>query len=225
MTLRGNFHMYAPDGEYVGIFDGDTPIALYTDHIGLTFYEVGSEPYVIDNENHVFGNSACGVGWTAHHFAGNSEGPVEIVVHNPHRFGNENAIDDLLSNVAFWGDMGFERSVLDSGKVQRNVGLLFAVVALVLLGVALFSALLHIPNNRIIWLLGSTILFAGAYFAYGAPGVSFWSESIVTNTIVLGLSMMFYMLFVAGTISSFLQKSKKAGVVTTAAAQACGRQF
>lgn len=216
VTLRGNFHMYAPDGEYVGIFDGDTPIALYTDHINLTICEGENEPYIIDCENPIFGTSACGEHWTAHHFAGNSTGEIEIVVKDPHRFGNETAIDELLSNIAFWGDIGFERGVLDSGKLQRSVGLLFAVVALVLLGIALFSALVHIPNTRIIWLFGMTILFAGGYFAYSAPGVTFWSESIVTNTTVLGLSMMFYMLFVAGIITSFLQKTKKLGQITTA---------
>ena len=216
VTLRGNFHMYAPDGEYVGIFDGDTPIALYADHINLTFYEGENEPYVIDCENPIFGASACGETWTAHYFAGNSTGSIEIVIHNPHRFGNETAIDELLSQIAFWGDIGFERGILDSGKLQRNVGLLFAVVAFVLLGIALFSVLVHIPNNRIIWLLGLTILFAGGYFAYGAPGVPFWSESIVTNTTVLGLSMMLYMLFVTGIITSFLQRSKKIGCITTA---------
>ena len=39
VTLRGNFHMLTPDGEYIGIYSGDMPIALYTDHINLTFYE------------------------------------------------------------------------------------------------------------------------------------------------------------------------------------------
>ena len=33
VTLRGNFHMLAPDGEYVGIYSGEMPIALYTNHI------------------------------------------------------------------------------------------------------------------------------------------------------------------------------------------------
>ena len=216
VTLRGNFHMYAPNGEYVGIFDGDTRIALYTDHINLTIYEGENEPYVIDCENPIFGTSACGMHWTAYHFAGNSTGEIGIVVHNPHRFGNETAIDELLSQVAFWGDMGFERGILDSGKHQRNIGLFFAVVAFVLLGIALFSVLVHIPNNRIIWLLGLAILFAGGYFAYGAPGVPFWSESTVTNTTMLGFSMMFYMLFVATIITLFLQKSKQIGHITTA---------
>ena len=45
VTLRGNFHMLAPDGTYVGIYAGDMPVAFYTDHIALTFFENGSEPY------------------------------------------------------------------------------------------------------------------------------------------------------------------------------------
>ena len=43
VTLRGNFHMLAPDGEYVGIYTDSIPIALYTDHINLTFYEGNNE--------------------------------------------------------------------------------------------------------------------------------------------------------------------------------------
>ena len=45
VTLRGNFHMLTLDGEYLGIYNGDMPIALYTDHISLTFYEGQMEPY------------------------------------------------------------------------------------------------------------------------------------------------------------------------------------
>ena len=44
ITLRGKFHMLTPDGEYVGVYGGDMPIALYTDHINLTFYEGENEP-------------------------------------------------------------------------------------------------------------------------------------------------------------------------------------
>ena len=51
VTLRGNFHMLAPDGEYVGVYRGEMPIAFYTDHIGLTFYEAGVAPNTIDTEN------------------------------------------------------------------------------------------------------------------------------------------------------------------------------
>ena len=43
VTLRGNFHILAPDGEYVGVYDGGIPIAFYTDHINLAFREGESD--------------------------------------------------------------------------------------------------------------------------------------------------------------------------------------
>lgn len=118
VTLRGNFHLFSPGGEYIGLFSGNTPIAFYTDHISLTFYEGEDEPYVIDHENPLFGVSACGIDWTAHSFSSEGTEPIEIVVHNPHRFGNENAIDEMLSSVAIWSNIDFERDILTEGQAQ-----------------------------------------------------------------------------------------------------------
>jgi signal transduction histidine kinase len=215
VTLRGNFHMVAPDGEYVGIYSGDMPIAFFTDHINLTFYQKGEDPFVIDMENPIYGTSACGVDWTA--FAISSEEPVEILIHNPHKFGNETAIDKLLSNIAFWSGLDFEKGVLEVGQSQRNIGLLLIIVSLLFLGTALFSALIHIKNSKIIWLLGIIILFAGLYFSYSAEGVSFWSKSIVSNTTMLGCSMMFYMLFITMALVILLKSTKTVGIITVIA--------
>ena len=213
VTLRGNFHMLTPDGEYIGIYTGDIPIALYVDHISLTFYEGENEPYIIDIENPLFGDSACGVDWTAYILTAGSEEPIEIVIHNPHRFGNETAIDEFLANTALWANIDFEKGVLESGATQRNTGLIFILVALAILGIALFSTLIHIKNSRQLWLLGLTTLFAGIYFAYSASGVSFWSESIVSNTIAVGSAMILYMFFLAATIVHLFAAKKKIGLI------------
>ena len=213
VTLRGNFHMLAPDGEYVGIYSGDMPIALYTDHISLTFYTGENEPFVMDMENPLFGASACGKIWVAHSFTNESEEPIEIRIHNPHTFGNENAIDDLLSNMALWAGLDFEKGVLESGDFQRGTGLFFVIVSLALFGIALFSALIHIKNSKLLWIFGMVILFAGIYFAYSASGVSFWSESVVSNTTILGSAMILYMLFLSMGIVYFLGASKKTGML------------
>lgn len=215
VTLRGDFHMLTPDGEYVGVYREDMPIAFYTDHISLTFYEGVNEPYQVDIENSLYGDSMCGVCLIAHSFTYGSEKPIEILIHNPHSYGNANAIDEMLSNVAIWSGLDFERGILDSGDTQRNIGTIFVVVAFVLLGSALFSALLHIQHNRIIWLLGSAILSAGAYLVYSAPGVSLWSETISTNTTLLGFTMMLYMLIVSEIITYFLNETKSVCNVTT----------
>ncbi|MBR5125805.1 MAG: histidine kinase [Oscillospiraceae bacterium] len=207
--------MLTPDGEYIGIYRGELPIALYTNHIILTICEGEHEPYMIDIENPLYGSSACSEYWNGYILSSGSEESVEIRIHNPHRFGNEGAIDEMLSGMALWSGIDFERDVLDSGRIQRNTGLFFVIVSLVLLGSALFSALVHVPNTRIIWLLGAAILSAGIYLTYNAPGVSFWSEYRSVNTSVLGFSMMFYMLFVSGIITSFLKGTKRFGCFAT----------
>lgn len=215
VVLRGNFHMLTPNGEYVGLYTADMPIAFYVNHISVTLCEEGCEPWVFDIENPLYGASACGEYWNAWVLTRHDGAPVEIRIHNPHRFGNATAIDEMLSGMALWSGIDFERSMMDSGRTQRNTGLIFIIIALILLGSALFSELLHIQNNRIIWLLGATILSAGGYLAYGAPGVSFWSQFVAVNTSVLGFSMMFYMLFVSGTVTSVLKGTKKVGAAVT----------
>ena len=214
VTLRGNFHMVAPDGEYVGIISEDTPVALYIDHINLTIYEKGQEPYIIDAENPLYKDSACGVVWTA--YITSSEEPLEILIHNPHKFGNETAIDELLANTAIWAGIEFEKSVLNSGETQRDIGLFFVIVSLMMLGTALFSTLIHIKNTKIIWVFGIMIFFAGTYLSYSANGVSFWRESIVSNTTILGFSMIFYLLFLSIAIAHLLNKTKRLGTITVA---------
>lgn len=214
VTLRGNFHLVAPDGEYVGIYSDTTPIALYTNHINLTFYEGENEPFIIDVENPLYGDSACHEDWSAYVLTSGGEEPIEILIHNPHNFGNETAIDEMLSNTALWTDIEFEKGVLESGKTQRDIGLLFAIISLIVLGTALFSTLIHIKNSKILWLFGIVILFAGTYLSYSADGVSFWSESVVSNTTILGCSMMFYMFFLSIALVHFLKGTKTIGIIT-----------
>ena len=214
VTLRGNFHLVAPDGEYVGVYTDSIPIALYTNHINLTFYEGENEPFIIDVENPLYGDSACHEDWSAYVLTSGSEEPIEILIHNPHSFGNETAIDEMLSSTALWTDIEFEKGVLESGKTQRDIGLLFAIISLVVLGTALFSTLIHIKNSKIIWLFGTVILFAGTYLSYSADGVSFWNESVVSNTTILGCSMMFYMFFLCVALVQFLKDTRTIGIIT-----------
>ena len=211
VTLRGNLHMLAPDGEYVGIYRGELPVAFYIDHINLTFIEGESEPYQIDAENPLYGDSSCGVVWGAYAFTREENETIQILIHNPHAFGNENAIDEMLAGISLWSGIDFEKAVLAGGEAQRNIGLLFVIVSLMLLGIALFASLIHVKNSVIFWQTGLVAMFAGVYFAYSADGVFFWSESIVTNTALLGISMMFYTFFLSTGIVLFLKETKMVG--------------
>ena len=77
----------------------------------------------------------------------------------------------------------------------------------------MFSTLIHIKNSKIIWLFGTVILFAGSYLSYSADGVSFWRESVVSNTTILGCSMIFYMFFLSVGIVHFLKDTKIIGMI------------
>ena len=212
VTLRGNFHMLNPLGEYEGVYTDEIPIAFYTNHINLTFH-INGNAYEIEHENPVFGKSACGKSWSAYAVS-NGGNEIEIVVYNPHNFGNENAIDEMLSNIALWDGINFEKGILDSGKTQRDIGLLFTIASFIFLGTALFSSLIYVKNSELIWLLGLIILFAGLYITYNSYGIAFWNESIFTNTSILGISMMLYMLFLAALIASSFKITKKVGFIT-----------
>ena len=120
VTLRGNFHMLAPDGEYVGIYSGDIPVAFYTNHIGVTIFEGENEPVILDTENPLFGSSACGEYWNAHLLTIGREDPVEIRIRNPHRFGNENAIDEMLSKVRCCAGSGSYRGAKPQKSTTRD---------------------------------------------------------------------------------------------------------
>ena len=216
VTLRGNFHMLNPDGVYEGIYRYEIPIAFFLDHINLTVYEEGSEPYVMDTENPLYGDSLCGERWEAYTLTGGGEKPIDILIRNPHRFGNETAIDEMLSKTALWTGIDFENSVSDRGETQRSVGMILILVSVVFLGIALFSTLIHIKGSKFIWFVGLAVLFAGLYFFYRAEGVYFHSESTVLNTTLLGTSMMFYMLFLCILITCMLKTMQKVSNIAVA---------
>ncbi|MBQ7809577.1 MAG: histidine kinase, partial [Clostridia bacterium] len=96
------------------------------------------------------------------------------------------------------------------------IGLLFVIMSLLLLGIALFSTLIHTKNSKIIWVIGLVVFFAGIFLLYSAEGVSFWSDSIVSNTTMLGCSMMLYMLFLVIALVCMLKGTRKIGAITVA---------
>lgn len=215
VTLKGKFHMLAPDGEYVGPLEADVPIAFYMDHINVTIYEEGQEPYVKDNENPLLGFSTCGKSWDVHTFAGDGTKSIEMVVHNPHRFGNETAVDELIAKFSIWSGMDFEKEVLSKGEKQRNLGLCFVVISFVLVGTALFMVLIRMKKSDGVGVIGLTVLSAGTYFIYSSEGISFWSDSGVFGTLLLVLSVMLYSLFLTMSISYFLKETKRIGTIVT----------
>lgn len=214
VTLRGSFHMHFPeDDEYLGLVEAGLPISFYMDHIGITVYEEGQEPYVMDNENSQCGVSACGQLWLAYSLCNGGEEPIELVIHNPHKFGNETAIDEFLSELSIWVSADFDRAQLSEGAFQRNCANIFIIIAFIFLGTAIFISILKIKNSRFVWLIGFSVLFAGVYLLFSSNGVCFWNHSVTVNTTMLCISGILYMLFVSVLAACSLNLTKRIGAL------------
>ena len=218
VMLQGQFHMVTPDGEYIGVAGEGVLLAFYLNHIRLTVEEEGQEPRMMDVESPYAGEGMCGEISVGYELM--TDRPLTLTFHNPHRFGNDRAIDMFLEELSVYGGLSYEKDFMNQGALERNAGLGLIIVAFVLLGTALFSALLHTGGSSEMGLIGMSILFAGGYFAYGAKGVFFWSDSVIGNTTVLGICMMLYALCVCALITAvFDSKLKKAGVGATVFAE------
>ena len=210
VMLQGQFHMVTPDGEYIGVAGEGVLLAFYLNHIQLTVEEEGQELHMMDVESPYAGEGMCGEISIGYELM--TDRPITLTFHNPHSFGNDKAVDMFLEELSVYGGLSYEKDFMNQGALERNAGLAFVIVGFVLLGTALFSALLHTDRSCEMGLVGMSILFAGGYFAYGAKGVFFWSDSVIGNTTVLGICMMLYALCVCALITALLgSKLKKAG--------------
>ena len=204
VTLRGRFHIIDPyTGELLMSLESGASVTLYFDHISCTITEPGHQPYISDAENPAIGADACGRIWTVYTLQGDADQVITVTLHNPHRFGNETAVDDFLDSLSF------DRQEETDGAHERTVGFAFILSAFAAFGIALFSAPLRIPQGKQFWQIGTLSLFAGAYFIYSMPTVSFWNWSTASNTTLLGLSMMFYTLSGTWAATSYLEQETK----------------
>lgn len=212
VTLRGTFQMHSPENnEPLGTFFADLPVHLYLNHIGGYAILPDGEIFPFDTEHEYFGEDACATMWSA--VASTGETPITIVLQNPHRFGNENAIDEFLENMSAAEGIYLESIMLKRGQPQRTTGILILITSFIILGIAAFSTIIHVKKYKEMWLIGLMSLSAGGYFLFDAFAVSIWNNSNITNTRMLGLCMMFYMLFGAMLVVTILKgRAKKIAV-------------
>ncbi len=217
VTLHGTFQMYNPEnGEPIGTFFADLPVHLYFNHIGGYAILPGGETAPFDVENEIFGEDNCAAMWSA--ISSTGDEPITIVLHNPHSFGNEYAIDQFLENMSAAEGIYLESMMLEKGEAQRNVGLLILISSLIILGIAAFSTFIHVKKCKEMWLMGLMCLSAGGYLLFDAFAVSIWNKSNIVNTRMLGLLMMFYMLFATMLAATMLKdRIKKVAGVTVLA--------
>lgn len=223
VTLRGYFALTDPvTGEHLGALGEGGTVSLYLNHIAGTVTEPAGNKWSFDAENEMFGEDACASMWCSYTVTETSDGAgkglVTIVLHNPHAFGNENAIDDFLEYMSLAPGAFLEEEMLGKGETERSIGLVISIASVILLGIASFSTVMHIKYSKELWLIGLVSLFAGGYFLFGAFAVSFWHSPNIVNTRALGLCMMLFMLFSKALAAALLRGVRKRIVMITALA-------
>lgn len=216
VTLRGNFYMIDPDGTHlhkVGLY---TSVAFYLNHIHVTITEGSSLPFTPGHETPEAGASGCGRAWERYILTSPQAEYIEIAVHNPHRFGNDAAIDDMLRNFYIWSAPDFEREIVASSTLPQALSVLFFVSSVVMMGVALFASMIHVKRSNSIWFTGLTILCASGYFYFNADAAFFQGNSVALVTTVRNICTMFYMLFLSGMITYSLHRMRRTGIIVLA---------
>ena len=213
VTLRGYYQMELPDGSGpIGRLPQGMAVAMYFNHIGAEIRVPGQENFPLSVEYPLAGEYFCGKQWTEYIYTGTDTDTIEILLTNPHRFGNPNAIDEFLDRMYVYSFEN-EYSLItekEKGNTDRILGLVIIISALILLGVAVSSSLLGLPSTEMMWILGLLIFFAGGYFILDAPNISLWNKRVVFNTSAAVLCMMFYTLsLVCVTVNSIPEDRQK----------------
>lgn len=212
VILRGTLHMIFPDGEFVGPVKQNAQLALYFDHIAGSVYINGEKIHVFDSENEYIGNAACGKYWCVYEYTETEETYIEFHLTNPHVYGNELAIDEFLNSMYMYSGAHFEYTMSEKTENLRIAGYGIVFTAIFMIGIALFSTLIHLDSSKIMWLAGLAILFAGIYFIADTENAYIWKMNIAIKSASIVLSIMLYGFFIEIlTCCYFVKSIKKVG--------------
>ena len=210
VELKGVFVLCdAQTGEAILNAEKGTIISMYLDHIKATVRDAKGNEWISDNENELLGDGVCSQMWTEYVFEGEAGDEVVITLENPHIMANGKAVDSFLENLRIYNVENHKSLFYNVEVFQIILGILLVVFLFVLLGVALFSALLRVKYTQEIWLAWLLVFFGGAYFIFCWDKIGIWSTWHAINTVMLGASMMLYLLTVQIIVVRFFDSTLK----------------
>lgn len=212
VTLKGILIKQLPGSkEQVGNVCQEEIVAFYCDHLMVTIWEENREPFILESEIPKY-EITCAKIWQFYRYQGEETREIEIRIHNPHQFGNVNAVDDMLNNMYIYLGYEFEEDRINEGAIQRIQGTIFLLGACCMLGISLFAGRIHIGVNHYFWKLGLLMVFAGGYIILNSENVNLWRPNYTFNTAALGICMMLYQYLLTVLITHVLgEKTKKFG--------------
>ncbi len=214
VMLKGVLKICNPeDGSFIGNLTEGSLMTFSLNHINLAFTDNGQIADVFDTENPVIGEDFCGhMGQVIEYFG--EDGYFEAVIRNYHRFGNETAVDEFLSSIKLYASDYSEKIALRSGQSERVLAIIIIISAFIVLGIAIFSALLYRGIFRTSFFAGLLILSAGVFFLFTSEAFYLWFDTVIVNTMTAGLSAITYFLFAFVLMKElYTGKKKKAAQI------------
>ena len=195
VKLKGVLEILDPETkETWGTVEKGSLMLFTFNHINLTVTENDQTVHVCDAENPDCGEDLCGDTCLVVEYVG-EDGRFEATIRNYHSFGNETAVDELLSSMKLYASDYSEKIALRSGQSDRVIAITIIIAAFIVLGLAIFSCLLRNGTYKNYLLGGLLILSAGIFFLFTSKAFFFWSDKVIFNTMMTGISAMAYSLF------------------------------
>ena len=216
VTLRGNFIVSLPNGEYLT----DNPVGFYfnfyCNHL-LVKVSVGEESVVFDTEYPPLGAHACGTMWVSYQFPESADGVTEITISNPHKHGNEMAIDEFLQSISMEDPTLVADTLAKRYDPPRYVGFSFIAMAIVVFVLTIVASIAKLKVAKSLWVIAFWILFTGGVYILDVADVFFWNGNLHFNTAALCLcqilSSFFLSLFATNCLTG--KNAQIGGIVQT----------
>lgn len=217
VTLRGKFIVSLPDGEFLTDNPEGFYFNFYCNHISVQM-RVGEETVTFDTEHPKIGADACGAMWSAYLFPESADGVTEIIISNPHKHGNEMAVDEFLESICMDDPMLLGDLLAKQYDASRYVGFSFAAIALVVFVLSVVAFVAKLKIAKLLWVIGFWILFTGGVYIFDVADAFFWHENLPSNTAVLCLCQILSSFFLSLFVTSCLtEKNKTIGNIVQAA--------
>ena len=195
VMLRGVLEICDPEtNDFYGKLTKGSLMYFTFNHINLALTKNHEITVVYDMENPLIGEDACGYNSMVIEYGG-KDGYFEGVIRNYHSFGNEGAVDEFLSSMKLYASDYSEKTALRSGKDERVVAIMIIISAFLVLGLAIFSYIFDRSTFKNYLFGGLLILSAGLFFLFTSEAIYLWSDLLIVNTMLKGISAMAYLLF------------------------------
>ena len=202
--LKGELKMFY-EGEELGNLPPETPIAFYGNHLAVEIIE-GDITTKLGPEIEQIYPSSCEKNWIVYTYLGESPEKLEIHVHNTHKYGNENAIDEMMNNLEIYESATFEENKIKESAFQIGAALFVILCAFAVGGVYLFAKITNVNQSSHFMRMACLMLLAGLCMIFSDKNIALLVHKYTFNTMALGVCRMLYILCVVEVFYSYMHE-------------------